>query len=149
MAEGKRVSVGWGRADLRIEITCSEAEVVLELHGELDMWTQHRFEAALSRIDAKHRRVILDLSGLGFVDAGNLMLIHRARRVARSRGADLVLRSPTRHVARILELTGLRSSDAEDDVGRNIVLPLPSCLYERTDHDSDRATRGVPEHAVS
>ncbi len=90
-----------------VETSCSHDEAVLILHGELDLSTQPELVSALADIEGKFACVVLDLADLTFIDAGNIGVIHRACRVARMRGSEVVLRSPNLHLLRILELTGL------------------------------------------
>jgi anti-anti-sigma factor len=114
-----------------VEVTTKDRETVLTLHGELDLWTQPQFVSALAGIDVRVSCLVLDLSDLMFIDAASIREIYRARKRARMRGGDLVLRSPRPHLSRILELTG-RSADSSGDAElRPIALPLPSRAYVR------------------
>ena len=97
-----------------VDVTTNVRETNLALHGELDLCSQHLFVSALAGIDDRAPCVILDLSDLMFIDAASIGEIHRARKRARMRGGDLVLRSPNPQLSRILELTGL-SADADAD----------------------------------
>lgn len=90
-----------------VDVSSIHGEAVLVLHGELDLWSHPRFVAALAGVEYGCTRVVLDLADLTFIDAGNIRLIHRARRQARQRGSDLVLRSPNRNLFRILDIAGL------------------------------------------
>lgn len=85
----------------------SERETILTLRGELDLNTQPDLAAALASIEGSCTSVVLDLAELTFMDASSSGIIHRARTLARSRGADLELRSPHPNLLRILELTEL------------------------------------------
>lgn len=108
-------------------------ETVLTLHGELDAWTQQLFVAALARVDDSVARIVLDLSDVTFIDAGNIGLIHRTRMLTGLRGTDLVLRAPNPHVLRVLELTGLCDGALKNGHGLGpIVLPLPARAYDRS-----------------
>ena len=49
--------------------------------------------------------VVLDLSGVGFLDSVGLEVLIRVHRVLRAEGRRLVLRDPAPPVARLLELT--------------------------------------------
>ena len=91
----------------QVDVSSVKGETILALHGELDLWTQPRFVAALADVDHAASRVVLDLSHLTFIDAASIAIIHRNRTLAETRGSELVLRSPNRRLSRILELTGL------------------------------------------
>jgi anti-sigma B factor antagonist len=51
--------------------------------------------------------VVVDLSGLTFMDSSGLGAIHTARRLAIKNGGTLVVSRPQPAVHRVLELTGL------------------------------------------
>ena len=112
-----------------VDVTSIEGETVLTLHGELDLWTQPRFVAALEGLDDRVARVVLDLSDLTFIDCGNIGIIQRARMLAGLRGTAFVLRTPNPQLLRIMELTGLWPSTGDDAV-RPTVLPSPSRAHE-------------------
>jgi anti-sigma B factor antagonist len=120
------------RRAFTVDVDTRPGETVLRLHGELDLWTQPEFVAALARVDDDVARIVLDLSGLTFIDAGNIGLIHRSQVRAGLRGTNLVLESPIPNVLRILELTGLCTGATIENEIRPIVLPLPSRAYDRT-----------------
>jgi anti-sigma B factor antagonist len=112
-----------------VDVTSIEGETVLTLHGELDLWTQPRFLAALAGLDDRVARVVLDLSDLTFIDCGSIGIIQRTRMLAGLRGTSLVLRSPNPQLLRIMDLTGLWPSTGDADL-RPTVLPSPSRTHE-------------------
>ena len=112
-----------------VDVTSIEGETVLTLQGELDLWTQPRFMAALAGLDDRVARVVLDLSDLTFIDCGNIGVIQQARMLAGLRGTAFVLRSPNPQLLRIMELTGLWPS-AGDHAVRPTVLPSSSGAHE-------------------
>lgn len=79
---------------------------LIRLRGDLDAQTAPLLDGAAAEVAAAGtEEIVLDLSEVDFVDSSGLRSILAARRTA---GADgLVLRSPSRAVAAILELTGL------------------------------------------
>ena len=90
--------------------------LVLDVCDDLDRVnvarTRERLDAALAQ---KPARLVVDLSGCGFVDAGALgMLLDAHRRAART-GGVLVLRGCSARVLRLLSLTGLRRVFALED----------------------------------
>ena len=114
-----------------VDVSYIGSEVVLALRGELDLLTKPQFVAALALAQAREVRVVLDLNELSFIDAGNIGVIHQAIKLARMRGTQLVLRSPSAPVLRVLELTGLGpavSSTFEELVP--VVAQSPSYAYE-------------------
>lgn len=113
-----------------IDVDSCEGEVVLVLHGELDLWTQPQLLNALADVEDASRRIVLDLADLTFIDAGNVGLIHRARMLAGLRGTELLVRSHNPRLTRIRELTGLDPDALSRAEPAPIVLPLPSFAYE-------------------
>ena len=113
-----------------VDVSSLEGETVLTLHGELDLFTQPRFMAALAGIDDGASRVVLDLSDLTFIDCGNIAIIRRAQILAGLRGASFVLRAPNPQLFRIMELTGILPNVSAEQLDTN-VLPSPSRAYER------------------
>jgi anti-sigma B factor antagonist len=83
---------------------------VLTLEGELDLETAPEVDRQLDRILATQvTRVLIDLSGVTFMDSTGLSSIVRASRFAESNGHRLVLRREPRQVQRLFELTGIES----------------------------------------
>ena len=114
-----------------VDVSSSPGETVLTLHGELDISAEQLFASALTSIDEKVARVVLDLSDLTFIDYGNIELIHDTWIAAGRRGTHLELRSPNPHLLRILELTGLVPRGSSERVQHRIALPLPSRVQPR------------------
>jgi anti-sigma B factor antagonist len=82
--------------------------VVLTLRGELDLASAPALEHELSEIEATGPgRVLIDLSGLDFMDCAGLGVLLRAQRNAHTGGWPLQLRRPARQVQRLFVLTGL------------------------------------------
>jgi anti-sigma B factor antagonist len=82
------------------------ARVVLS--GELDARSGRRLDAALARIETQAQPgvLILDLSGLSFIDSSGLRVLFHAERRARAEGRRIVLIPGTGVVQRVFEITG-------------------------------------------
>jgi anti-sigma B factor antagonist len=86
----------------------ARAEVdILHLEGAMDAYSFPRLEAALNNLrSSKRHRVVLECSGLEFINSAALgALIGYARR-AREQGGDLKLAALTPKIASIVELLG-------------------------------------------
>ena len=82
--------------------------LVTRVHGDLDVNTSPALrEALFAAVDDGQHALVLDLSGLAFIDSTGLGVLVAVMKQARTRGGDLVLRRPTAAVMRVLELTGL------------------------------------------
>jgi anti-anti-sigma factor len=90
---------------LTIDIDDDGAIVV---HGDIDMAGGPVLEAAiLQRED--DQPLVIDLDDVSFIDSSGLRSLLGASRRARSRGAEVVLRSVGPEVARLLDITGTTS----------------------------------------
>jgi len=98
--------------NLDVDVTTRDARTaVLTVRGELDMETAGRLDERLAaQLRQGRSRLVLDLSGLGFMDSSGLNVLIRAFQRARDEGGDLYLAAPTPAVRRILEITGLTTT---------------------------------------
>ena len=92
---------------MRLVIGVQEAQVVVEVAGDLDSAGARLLRRALDREGPTPSRILVDITDVPFVDsAGIAALIGLARR-ARERGTDVEIRGARRSVARVLALTGV------------------------------------------
>jgi anti-anti-sigma factor len=82
-------------------------EVVAVLRGELDVAYAASVAARLVVIASRDCEVIVDLSGLEFMDSSGLAALVWARKYARHAGRDLLLAAPQQQVLRLLTVTRL------------------------------------------
>jgi anti-sigma B factor antagonist len=86
---------------------------VVRLVGELDLAGVPEVEARLGSLDGP---IVIDCSGLTFIDSCGLGLFVAAHHQSVAGGAKLAIVDPSPCVTRVLELTGL---DTVFDVHRN------------------------------
>jgi anti-sigma B factor antagonist len=89
-----------------IEIEPSCGQVRVRVRGELDVAVAPQLEAVVEQACRTDRLVILDLSGLQFIDATALGLLMRAAETTSRTGAELAL-LPSPAVWRLLSLCAL------------------------------------------
>jgi anti-sigma B factor antagonist len=82
-----------------------ESGRVFSLSGELDVTTSQGLAERLAGPPGS--LVVLDLSGLTFIDSSGIGAIHAARRLTIKNGGTLVVSRPSPQVHRVLEITGL------------------------------------------
>ena len=82
----------------------SDGHVVVALRGELDLLDAADVTAALGALAALEPRIIVDLSGLEFMDASGVAALLHGRRQARDAGGYLLLAAPQRRVQRVLAI---------------------------------------------
>lgn len=94
--------------DLTIEVKSAPDAHTVALSGEADLLGAPKLEAALK--DACHGQaglVVIDLSGLTFIDSSGLHALVAGHELCRARGQDLrIVRGPA-NVQRLFELTGV------------------------------------------
>lgn len=84
----------------------SEPYTLIELTGEADVTNSDALRDVLDAELAKQpRTLIIDLSGLRFMDSSALHVLLRANRVMDRQGGVLALASPREPVAKMLRLT--------------------------------------------
>jgi len=93
---------------LKLECAVGAAAVVLRVAGEIDIETAPAFDAEILRIiEAQPERVLIDLSGVEFIDSTGLSALIRADQSATANGQQLSLSGGSSQVRRLFELTGL------------------------------------------
>jgi anti-sigma B factor antagonist len=96
------------RSPFDVTITEQGDTVRVSLKGELDISSAPRLEDDLSRIEADEpATIVLDLSGLDFMDSTGLRLLIGADSRAREAGRRLVLIQGNEMVQRVLRVTRL------------------------------------------
>jgi anti-anti-sigma factor len=93
--------------EFQISVSAEPACTMVTVAGECDLHTGRQLRDVLtSEISRGARRMILDLSGLSFMDSTGMQVLLSVRTVLSVRGGTLSLVAPQPVVARILELTG-------------------------------------------
>ncbi len=94
---------------LSLDVRASGDTTVLALHGELDLATTVAVRRALDDIDQNPpQRLIIDLSGLSFMDScGVKLLVTESNRARRRSDLQLEIRPGPRSVQRVIEILGL------------------------------------------
>src|SRR5947208_2898225 len=93
---------------LRIERADTPSEAVVVLHGELDLGSSTMLSQILdTMIDQGHRRIVLDFSGVQFVNSTGLGVMVAVTRRLRSLDGDLIARSFQGIPLAALSITGL------------------------------------------
>jgi anti-sigma B factor antagonist len=90
-----------------LTIRDGDGHVVVALCGELDIADTAAVAAALAVVIAREPEIIVDLTGLKFVDCGGVAVLASGRKLARLAGGELRLAAPQPRVLRVLTLTHL------------------------------------------
>jgi anti-anti-sigma factor len=95
-------------AALELSSTRHGDRTVVSVEGELDIVSRTQFTAHLDRVIREHgRRIILDLSGLSFIDTSALSTVVSYWKRLSSEDGMLVLAGAQYTTARVLWITGL------------------------------------------
>lgn len=86
-------------------VALSRGVTVLTVEGRIDVASAPPLDAALEEL--KGNRVLLDLSGLTFVDSSGVRLLAVHSRRMRQAGGALLVRCPSPPVRHVMTLTGI------------------------------------------
>jgi len=92
------------RRDVAALTTSAAGSLVVWVRGEHDLSTTRDLWATMARAVALDGDVVLDLSGVEFMDAAIVRVILRTRELLRVRSRSLAVRSPSARARRVLEL---------------------------------------------
>jgi anti-sigma B factor antagonist len=93
---------------MRVGRRTADGTVPIELEGDLDMDATFTFEPALERHIAEDgtERIVLDLTGVDFMDSAGLGALLSTRERAELLGVELRVAGASDTVMRVLEITG-------------------------------------------
>jgi anti-anti-sigma factor len=81
---------------------------VVRVSGEIDVHSVAMLDRAVRTcFDEQHHDVVIDASGVTFIDSSGLRCLVALRRDAKEAGGAVEVRNPSPPVLRLLELTGL------------------------------------------
>jgi anti-anti-sigma factor len=96
-----------GVEQLRVSVSGGESYAVVALAGESDVYTYDQLRGALeSQAGTGVPVLVVDLSGLEFIDSTGVQVLLDVRVMMNSRGGTLALVAPRATVARVLNLVG-------------------------------------------
>jgi anti-sigma B factor antagonist len=90
-----------------VSIERRSATAIVRVGGELDIATVPALTDVLRGLEQPCDRVVLDLSGLTFIDSTGLTLAVTEHQRAAKDGVELVLAGATDNVLKVFRLTGL------------------------------------------
>lgn len=94
--------------DFDVTVSYEDDEVLVAVRGEIDLYTGPMlWERVSAALDAARPRVVMDIGGVSFMDSTGISVLVMALRRLREDGGVLVVRSPSRTIFKLLELTGV------------------------------------------
>jgi anti-anti-sigma factor len=86
----------------------SEGLYVVALSGEMDIATSPEFTSRMTRLDAvDSSRVVVDLSGLTFLDSSGINALVSAAKTVEAGGGKVTLAAPTSHIRQVFDIVQL------------------------------------------
>lgn len=96
------------RIDLTLDSRTEQDATVLEVAGEVDIYTAPKLrEKLVELIDAGATRLVVDLGSVGFMDSSGLGSLVAGLKRIKERGGEMILVSDREHVLKLLDITGL------------------------------------------
>lgn len=94
---------------VRTESAADERRTVIHVAGDVDLETADGLRAALKAAPPQQpgHELVVDLAEVPFLDSSGVQVLLEARMTALAGGGALVVRNPSRMVARVLEVTGV------------------------------------------
>lgn len=86
------------------------SERVVTVWGEVDICTAPQLRACLDEVtDSPQPRVVVDVGDVQFIDSSGIAVLAAAVKRLRPAGRHLVVRRPSRHMTKLLDMTGMRN----------------------------------------
>jgi anti-anti-sigma factor len=92
---------------LTLEVGTNDGVVTAVVAGEIDIASRPELEEAIERLEQTPADLVIDLSGVTFVDSQGVNLLVHVHRVLQEAGASLAVARPSPVVRKVLELTGV------------------------------------------
>jgi anti-sigma B factor antagonist len=117
--------------DLRVSSSpIGERAYLIAVSGEVDLYSAADVQARLAElIEGDAREIVVDVTGVTFLDSSGLGVLVAAAKALRSSGGELILAADNHGILRLLEITGL---------GR--AFRVESSLVEAVQHVVERHT---------
>lgn len=99
------------------EVNATDEATVIYVRGEIDMTTAGRLRDAIEPHMGPEQTIVLDLSGVEFMDSSCIKVLILARTTLTADGGSLILRNPSQVAHRVLTVGGaneLLEADARD-----------------------------------
>lgn len=94
--------------DLSLDVRTERDTVVLEVSGEVDIYTAPKLrEKLVELVEGGSHRIVVDLEGVGFMDSTGLGSLVAGLKRVKERGGEMALVCTRDPVLKVLGITGL------------------------------------------
>jgi anti-sigma B factor antagonist len=90
-----------------VDVTEEAGQVIGHVSGEIDLSSCQRLRDAIEPHLGPRQRIMLDLSGVSFMDSSCLRVLLQTRTALSADGGSLILRNPSRATRRLLSASGM------------------------------------------
>lgn len=133
-------------AELRLSSERYGDSLVVAIGGELDIVTSRRLDEYLTRARREHRRVVLDLAAVDFMDTSSLAVIVGHWKRLQAAGGTLVLAGARYRYTKTLWITGLADRlPLFDDVEAALAAEAPATPADLAAPDGPAAADAAPD----
>jgi len=101
-------------AEFKVVVETDDGQITARVTGELDMSTCERLRDAIEPHLGPDQRIVLDLSGVRFMDSSCVGVLVTARNELTAGGGSLVMRNPSDAARRVLTITETMALFEED-----------------------------------
>ncbi|MFC4736529.1 STAS domain-containing protein [Bacillus daqingensis] len=94
--------------NLDIQVSDYESKSVAQVSGEVDVYTAAKLKETITPLaEQEDKRLIIDLSGVDYIDSTGLGIFIGALKASEKAGTSLTLTGLNARVKRLFEITGL------------------------------------------
>ncbi len=95
-------------SEFDVVVRVLDGHALLAVKGDVDAYTgPNLIECLTAAVDESDGDVTLDMSGVSFIDSSGIAILVATAKQLRQRGNELVVDSPPRMVAKVMEMTGV------------------------------------------
>ncbi len=132
-------------AELRLSSSTRGDSLIVAVGGELDIVTSRQLDEHLTRARREHRRIVLDLAAVDFMDTSSLAVIVGHWKRLQAAGGTLVLAGPRYRYTKTLWITGLADRlPVFDDVDQALAAEAQAAPADPIPPDSQAGADAVP-----
>jgi anti-sigma B factor antagonist len=96
------------RTPLALDVSAEDTTNVIHVTGDLDLMTAPELQACAESVVARAAEILIDLSGVQYLDSSGLSALIRVQRTAQQAGGSALVSAASPTAERVIETAGLR-----------------------------------------